>query len=52
MKAILITSKGQEEYPIRGIKSIAAVSQCNLLVTLVTGVQKQCSLVKYDYSKR
>lgn len=41
MKAKIITSQGTIELPIEAIKSVSAVSQCNLLVTKQTGEQLQ-----------
>ena len=48
MKAIVKKQKGNRVIPLRHIKSIAAVSQCNLLITKVTGEQLQAISVEFQ----
>lgn len=48
MKAILITESGKRSLPLTQIKSIAAVSQCNLLITKENGEQIQAISVEFQ----
>lgn len=41
MKAKIITSQGPIILPIEAIKSVSAVSQCNIVITKQTGEQLQ-----------
>lgn len=47
MKTKIITSQGPIILPIEAIKSVSAVSQCNILITKQTGEQLQGTYLEF-----
>lgn len=48
MNISLITSAGTRVLPSKAVKSISALSQCNLLVTKTNGEQIQCVSAEFE----